>query len=358
MILGPARRQYSRFRRRPTMISRAEMGIDTKVRLLGGNTFIRMEFMRPTTALQLTPTVDRPTLGSHRPSNDGKHFGLDRVCGLRPRFWPSLRRLWPGVALLLCAVAPGWAQESSDVAKQAQNPIANLISVPFENDFNPQTGIKKENSYVLQMKPVIPFRLSDGWTVITRTIIPLVQVPDLAPGVEGTTGLGDVNVSLFLSPVKAGPIIWGAGPIVSFPTATRDVLGTKKVSIGPTVVGLRSHGRWLYGVLVNNLFSIGGPSARADVNQMFMQPFANYNLHRGWYLVSSPIITANWELKSSDRWTLPLGGGVGKIVHVGKLPVNMYAQLFRNIERPDGTTHWSVRFQAQLLFPQHKESKR
>jgi hypothetical protein len=259
----------------------------------------------------------------------------------------------------LCpAVPPVWAQESSEIAKQAQNPIASLISVPIENDFNPQTGIKKDDSYVLEFKPVVPIPLSNDWTLITRTVIPVIQVPDLAPGVEGTSGVGDVQLSLFLSPAKAGPVIWGAGPVVSFPTASQEILGTKKVSVGPTVVVLRIQGHWLFGTLVQNLFSVAGPMARPDVNQMLMQPFANYNLPHGWYLTSSPIITANWEANSNERWVVPVGGGVGKIVHFGKLPVNIYTQLFRNVERPDGTTHWSARFQAQLLFPKHKQDKK
>ena len=259
----------------------------------------------------------------------------------------------------LCpAVLPVWAQESSEIAKQAQNPIASLISVPLENDFNPQTGINKQDSYVLEMKPVVPFKLSNDWTLITRTIIPVIQVPDLAPGVDGTTGVGDVQLSLFLSPAKAGPVIWGAGPVVSFPTASQEILGTKKVSVGPTVVVLRIQGHWLFGTLVQNLFSVAGPAARPDVNQMLLQPFANYNLRHGWYLTSSPIITANWEVNPNQRWVVPVGGGFGKIVHFGKLPVNMYTQFFRNVERPDGTTHWSARFQAQLLFPKHKQEKK
>src|ERR1700681_4302903 len=148
------------------------------------------------------------------------------------------------------------AQATPEIAKQAQNPIANLISVPFENDFNPQTGVNKDNSYILQMKPVVPFRLSNDWILITRTIIPVIQVPDLARGVNGTTGLGDVQESLFLSPAKADRVIWGAGPAISFPTATQSILGTKKLSIGPNVVVLRSQGHWLFGTLVQNLWSV------------------------------------------------------------------------------------------------------
>jgi hypothetical protein len=256
---------------------------------------------------------------------------------------------------LLCTFAvPTRAQESQDIAKQAQNPIASLVSVPFENDFNPHTGVNKEDSYVLEMKPVVPFRLSNDWTLITRTIIPVIQVPDLAPGISGTTGLGDIQESLFLSPAKAGPVIWGAGPAISFPSATQSILGTKKLSIGPNVVVLRTQGHWLFGTLAQNLWSVEGPSARPDVNQMLLQPFVNYNLRHGWYLTSSPIITANWEVRPNERWVVPVGGGVGRIVRFGKQPVNVYTQFFGNVKRPDGTSSWSVRFQMQFLFPKKR----
>ena len=256
------------------------------------------------------------------------------------------------VMSVLCGnVLPAWAEESSELAKQAQNPIANLISIPFENDFNLETGVHKEDSYVLQVKPVVPFHVSDDWTVITRTIVPMIQLPAPAPGVDGATGLGDIQESLFLSPAKVGPVIWGAGPVISFPTATEHLLGTGKLSVGPTAVVLTSQGHWLFGALAQNLFSVAGPSGRSDVDQMLIQPFVNYNLPHGWYLTSSPIITANWETNSRERWTVPVGGGLGKIVHIGKLPVNMYLQCFRNVEHPDGTTPWSLRFQIQFLFP-------
>ena len=247
-------------------------------------------------------------------------------------------------------VEPAWSQ-NADIAKQAQNPIARLISVPLENDFNPQTGPNKEDSYVLQMKPVVPFRLSKDWNLITRTIIPVIQTPDPAPGIGGASGVGDISLSLFLSPSRVGHVIWGAGPIISVPTASDDILGTKKLSIGPTVVALRSEGRWLYGTLVYNVFSVAGPAARPDINQMLMQPFINYNLKHKWYLTSSPYITANWEKRRNDRWTVPVGGGVGKIVHLENIPVNIYGQMFRYVESPDYTTNWSARLQIQFLFP-------
>jgi hypothetical protein len=274
----------------------------------------------------------------------------------RPGFQLAFRIMLAALSLMYPGALPAWAQESSaqgtsEIAKQAQNPIASVISVPLENDFNPHTGIDKEDSYVLEMKPVVPFRLSNDWNLIARTIIPIIQAPDLSPTIHGTSGLGDVQTSLFFSPAKVGKIIWGAGPVISLPTATEDILGTKKVSIGPTAVALSIQGHWLFGTLVQNLFSVAGPSARPDVNQMLMQPFVNYNMRHGWYLTSSPIITSNWQVNSNNRWTVPMGGGVGRIVHFGKLPVNAYTQFFRNVERPDGTTSWSARFQMQFLFP-------
>ena len=274
-------------------------------------------------------------------------------------FRAALWILAVALSMLSSGVVPARAQESSEkqtseIAKQAQNPIANVISVPLENDFYPHTGMDKEDSYVLEMKPVVPFKLSNDWNLITRTVIPVAQVPDLAPGVNGTSGLGDVQTSLFFSPAKVGKVIWGAGPVISLPTATEDILGTKKLSIGPTAVVLSIQGHWLFGTLVQNLFSVAGPSKRPDVNQMLLQPFVNYNMRHGWYLTSSPIITSNWEANSNNRWTVPVGGGVGRIVHFGKLPVNTYAQFFRNVERPDGTTSWSARFDMTFLFPKKR----
>jgi hypothetical protein len=137
-------------------------------------------------------------------------------CGFPARLWITLAAL----SLMCLGALPARAQESSDqktseIAKQAQNPIANVISVPLENDFYPHTGVDKEDSYVLEMKPVVPFKLSNDWNLITRTVIPVAQVPDLAPGVSGASGLGDVQTSLFFSPAKVGKVIWGAGPVVS-----------------------------------------------------------------------------------------------------------------------------------------------
>jgi hypothetical protein len=272
-------------------------------------------------------------------------------CGVVPVGAQESSNLTEKVQPSVTAAKP--EQESSDIAKAAQNPIAHMISVPIENDFYPQTGMNKEDEYVLEIKPVVPIPLSKDWNLITRTIIPIIQTPALAPGINGASGLGDIQESLFFSPTKAGlgGIIWGAGPAISAPTATEHIYGSKKTSIGPTVVVLKSQGHWLFGSLAQNLWSVeAGPKDRPAVNQMLLQPFVNYNLPHKWYLTSSPVITANWKL-DAGRWFVPVGGGAGKIVRFGKVPVNIYGQFFGNAEHPNGTSKWSARFQMQFLFP-------
>ena len=252
---------------------------------------------------------------------------------------------------LFAAVSPALAQETPELAKQAQNPIASLISVPFQNNFNFNAGMKDDLQNVLNLQPVIPFRVSNRWNVITRTIVPMIHQPELAPGIGNVSGLGDVQFSMFLSPGKASRIIWGAGSILSIPTATDDLLGAKKLGLGPTAVALTIRGPWLVGALVNNVFSVAGSSDRRDLNQMLVQPFINYNMAGGGYFVSSPVITADWKADNDQRWSVPLGGGLGRTFRAGRQPLNTYLQAFRHVEHPTGAAGWSLRLQTQLLFP-------
>ena len=253
--------------------------------------------------------------------------------------------------VLACAPRPGWAQDDAELAKKTQNPVADLISVPFQNNVNFGVGPHDDVQYILNIQPVIPFRLTEDWNLISRTIVPLIYQPELAPGVGEVFGLGDIQESLFLSPAKPGKVIWGVGPIFQFPTATDDSLGQGKWGAGPTAVALTVHGPWVLGALINNVWSFAGDSDRRDVNQMLLQPFVNYNLPDAWYVVTAPIITADWEADSDDRWTVPIGAGVGKIVRLGKLPVNAQASAYYNVVRPDNAAEWQLRIQIQLLFP-------
>ena len=239
--------------------------------------------------------------------------------------------------------------DQGDLAKAAQNPVGDLISLPFQNNMNFDVGPADRTQNVLNIQPVWPIALSKNWNFITRTIVPVISQP--APGSERTNGLGDINFTGFFSPKQPGKIIWGVGPTLVFPTATDDVTGTDKWSAGPSVVVLTMPGQWVIGALVSNVWSFSGDDERADVNSFLMQYFVNYNLPDGWYLTSSPIITANWEAESGEQWTVPFGGGIGRVFRIGRQPINMQTQVFYNVETPTNGAKWQWRLQVQLLFP-------
>ncbi len=234
----------------------------------------------------------------------------------------------------------------------SQNPMADLISLPIQNNTNFKYGPLEKTQNITNIQPVIPFSLNKDWNLITRTIMPLINQPEFAPGQDSKFGLGDINLSLFVGPKEPGEVIWGAGPIFMLPTATDDRLGSKKWGAGPAAVVLKMGKPWVYGVLAQNIWSFAGDSDRADVNQMLVQYFVNYNLPNGWYLTSAPVITANWEADSDNRWTVPFGGGIGRLIFLGKLPLNMQIGAYYNVKKPDNIgPRWTMRCQIQTLLP-------
>jgi hypothetical protein len=240
---------------------------------------------------------------------------------------------------------------SEALAKASQNPVADMISVPIQNNMNFGFGPESKMQNIMNIQPVIPFSLNKDWNLITRTIMPIVWQPELAPGIGPESGLGDIQFSMFLSPNKAEGFIWGVGPVFQFPSATDDLLGNGKFSAGPTAVGLLIKGHWVLGALVQNVWSYAGDSDRKHVNQFLLQPFINYNFQHGWYVTSAPIVTIDWTADSDDMWTVPLGGGVGKILRIGKLPVNISTQAYYNVATPEYGADWQLRLQMQFLFP-------
>lgn len=255
--------------------------------------------------------------------------------------------------LLISATALGdAATDTQALAKQAQNPIANLISVPVQSNTNFGVGPTNGVQEVLYLQPVIPFTISGDWNLITRWIVPLINQPKLAFGGQGDTfGMGDINPSFFLSHVGHN-MVWGAGPTFLLPTASDHVLGSGQWGAGPTAVILVTPGKWVMGALANNIWSFASDGEqRPPVDQMLIQPFVNYNLSQGWYLTSSPIITSNWRAVPHDRWTVPLGAGFGRLVRLGKIAVNSYVQAFGYAASPDGGPDWSLRLQVQVLLP-------
>jgi hypothetical protein len=249
--------------------------------------------------------------------------------------------------------APASPASGEALRKAAQNPIASLISVPVQNNtnFGIEPGDRVQN--VLNIQPVIPTGISKNTNLIIRWITPITwqPLPAESPAPEvGKYGFGDMQPSFFLSPKKAGKLIWGAGPVLQVPTATDTNLGQGKFGIGPTLVGLVQPGSWTVGALVNNVWSVAGSGGRPDVNQMTLQYFINYNLKKGWYLGMQPIITANWEA-SENRWVVPVGGGVGRVMRLGMQPVNLQLGFYGNAVHPANASPWGMRVMFVLLFP-------
>ncbi len=270
---------------------------------------------------------------------------------------------WMVLTAVLIFFKTGAAQQkpeedqAGDLQKATQNPVASLISVPLQNNTNFGIGPLDRTQNVLNIQPVIPTRVSENWNLITRVIMPLVFQPDVTQLNVGTLGLGDINPTFFLSPAKPGKLIWGMGPAFLLPTASNTVLGQGKWSGGPSVVALVQPGHWTLGVLVSNVWNFAGESDKPAVNQMLLQYFLNYNLKRGWYITIQPIITANWKASSGNVWTVPFGGGIGRIMKVGAQPINLSLQFYGNTAYPTGTSPWGMRAQIAFLFPKLTKEK-
>ncbi len=269
--------------------------------------------------------------------------------------------------IFLFTLMPGFSQEKenekeetdliedfegeANLAQAAQNPVGDLISVPLQNNTNFGFGPYDRTQNVLNIQPVLPISLGSDWNLITRTIFPVITQPDFFSESGSTTGLGDISFTAFFSPSKPGKLIWGVGPVIIFPSATDQRLGSGKWSAGPSVIGLTMQGPWVAGLLISNVWSFAGQSDRANVNFFLAQYFVNYNMDHGWYLVSAPIITSNWEASSGNQWTVPFGAGAGKIFRIGKQPMNINMQAFYNAVKPDFGPDWQFRFQLQFMFP-------
>ena len=243
--------------------------------------------------------------------------------------------------------------DADALARSAQNPIANMISLPMQNNTNFNTGPRNHTQNILNVQPVIPIGITDEWNVITRTILPVISQPGMSPG-EGTTfGLGATQFSAFLSPARPSRLIWGVGPVVQAPTTTDRALGSNVWGGGMGGVALTIQGPWVAGALVNNIWSFGGERWNR-YNNFTLQPFINYNFPTspGTYLSFSPLVTANWEARSGQQWTVPLGLAVGQIFHMGSQPLNAQLGAYYNVIRPDMGPEWQLRAQLTLLFPQ------
>jgi hypothetical protein len=238
--------------------------------------------------------------------------------------------------------------EAAELAKKLANPIANLISVPFQNNTDYGIGPNNGSRNTLNFQPVVPVSLSEKWTLINRLVLPIITQYDItAPGAK-EKGLADATVSAFFSPKTEG-FTWGVGPAFLVPTGTDDYLTSGKFGVGPTVVALKQINGWTLGALVNQIWSVAGDSDRPDVNKMFFQPFMTYNWQSGAGLGVNMEMTQNWATDETTVWLNPLLTGV---TSVGKQKISMGIGPRLNLAAPDGSkADWGWRAGIILIFP-------
>lgn len=236
------------------------------------------------------------------------------------------------------------------LAMKLQNPVAALISVPFQSNFEWGGGPGSEGfKYLLNFQPVIPISITEHWNLISRTIVPVIHQDDVVPdSTQG--GLGDILQSLFFSPKEPlpGGIILGVGPAFLLPTSTEDFLGAQKFAVGPTAVALRQHSGWTYGMLANHLVSTGGTDATEDVNATYLQPFLSFTSRTHTTVALNTESTYDWE---DSKWTVPLNLMVSQLLKLGGQPMQFQLGPKLYVAGPTGAADWGIRFAYTLLFP-------
>lgn len=238
----------------------------------------------------------------------------------------------------------------ADLARQLQNPVASLISVPLQNNWDFGIGPDDGWRYLLNAQPVIPMSISEDWNLINRIIVPYIYQEDVIPGTSSQSGLGDIVQSFFFSPKEptSGGLIWGAGPVVLWPSATDDLLGSEKWGAGPTFVLLKQAAGWTYGALGNHIWSFAGDDNRSDVNATFIQPFLTFTTAKSTTFGVNSESTYDWE---NSQWNVPINVFLSQVVRFGSQPVSFTLGGRFYPERPDGGPDWGLRFVVTLLFP-------
>jgi hypothetical protein len=235
------------------------------------------------------------------------------------------------------------------LAKQSQNPVGNLVSVPFQFNFNTGGDLEERTFLNVNVQPVLPFRLTDRWNVIARSIIPINSLP----GEAGTqfSGVGDIQMQVFVTPAAEQRIIWGLGPAFSFPTSTVAPMQSGTWAAGPSFVLVKMAGPFVLGGLISQLWPLADAGGAPETELLTVQPAVNFNFGHGWALAFSPVITANWDAPAGDQWTVPVGVGLTRTTVFNRRPMNIGLSYYYNLEHPAGAAGEQLRFAVTLLFP-------
>lgn len=243
-------------------------------------------------------------------------------------------------------------EDSSELAKKLANPVAALISVPFQLNYDTDIGpADKGDRWTLNIQPVVPFSLSQDWNLISRTILPVIWQDDIFPGAGSQSGIGDIIQSVFFSPKEptTGGWIWGAGPVFLLPTGSDDLLTTDKWGTGPTAVILRQQGPWTYGALANHIWSFAGDDDRSDVNSTFIQPFISYTTPSAWTFTVNTENTYDWK---KEQWSMPIHGVITKVTKIGSQLISIGGGVRYWADSPEsGAEGLGFRLIVTLLFP-------
>jgi hypothetical protein len=268
----------------------------------------------------------------------------------RRRFRRTLLSTLIGAWTLLAVVsAQSQGESSEELAKKLQNPVASLISLPLQSNWDFGVGRADAMRFTLNVQPVIPLSLGPDWNLITRTIVPFIHAEASVPGGESAGGIGDIVQSLFFSPsAPLGGWILGGGPVFLYPSASDDALGAEKWGAGPTALVLRQDSGFTYGILANHIWSFAGNSKRQDVSATFIQPFVSYTTKTSTTFGLNAESTYDWE---NSQWTVPINVNVSQLLKLGAQPIQLSLGGRYYAERPIGGPDWGIRFTVTFLFP-------